>query len=79
MKKILVSIVTLLSVLSAAAGQYGDYPDSHPTLCKQYRSLASKECRGDSDCYTAELSHLVDLYNSQQEYSENAQDLYCNY
>ncbi|OFZ31051.1 MAG: hypothetical protein A2622_00145 [Bdellovibrionales bacterium RIFCSPHIGHO2_01_FULL_40_29] len=80
MKKALISLVFVLAAGSASqAYQSEDFYDSNPLLCKEYRSMASRECRGDNDCYTSEVSRLVDMYNSNLQYDENAQELFCNY
>ena len=74
-----VASILMVTVSAFAFGsKSGDYVDTHPELCQQYRAEARQDCRGDSDCYTSVMSKFVDQYNSFIQYSEIAVDLYCN-
>lgn len=81
---ILVSLVSL-SAMAEDHSVYDNYEsrenyDSNPVRCAQIRREANKTCRGDNDCYTSEVSRLVDLYNYNQE--RDGKDpvyLYCTY
>lgn len=81
---ILVSLVSISAMASdySASDRYESREnyDSHPTRCAQIRREAQRTCRGDSDCYTSEVSRLVDLYNYNQEREgKEPVYLYCTY
>lgn len=75
---LLFSLFVIMSA-SFASGDDGVYNDSHPSLCQRLRKEAQIQCKGDNNCYTAALSRLVDLYNSELQGEDQSQDLYCNY
>lgn len=63
----------------AFSDQFEDQ-DSNPAQCAQIRQEAAQVCRGDADCYTAEVSRLVDAFNYHQERDgQEPSYLFCTY
>lgn len=74
------SVLIILSLgLSVVASEQEVQSDTHPKLCQEMRLKAYQNCGGKKSCYTAELSRLVDFYNSELRWNDQQEDLHCNY